>query len=55
MYITNDLLVSRAIQAEMLGTVRTPASAMLVAGSRPVPRPIRNPAGCLGHDTAEVA
>ncbi|HJR91190.1 MAG TPA: hypothetical protein VJ938_01975 [Acidimicrobiia bacterium] len=38
MYLPSDLTLSRAIQNDLLGTVKVPTSALVVSGSRPVSR-----------------
>jgi hypothetical protein len=37
MYLPSDLTLSKAIQNELLGTVKVPSRAHALAGSRPTP------------------
>lgn len=39
MYLPGDLTISKAIQNDMLGTVRVPTSAHMESASRTLPRP----------------
>lgn len=39
MYLPGDLTISKAIQNDMLGTVRVPTTAHMESASRSLPRP----------------